>query len=109
MFVIKCRFPANKSIADIIRSRYDDKVLCKIRKLEKTDLKVRKCRLDVEFLQICYDNKLMPKFLNFKVTNAGLRDSKTYRECQLKLLKQELANKKSHYKTASTEIKKLKG
>ena len=34
LFVIKCRFPANKSIAEIIRNRYDDDVLAKVRRLE---------------------------------------------------------------------------
>ena len=93
LFVIKCRFPANKSIAEIIRNRYGDDVLAKVRRLEKLDYKSRKFELDVEFLQICLDNNLTPNFVRFKVTNSSLKTSKAYRECQVKLLKQELANK----------------
>ena len=108
LFVIKCRFPASKSLAEIIRTRYDGDVLTKIRRLEKLDFKLRKIDLDVEFLQTCMDNNLTPKFVRFKVTNSSLKCSKAYRECQLKLLKQELANKKSARRTADAQLKKLK-
>ena len=39
LFVIKCRFPANKSVAEILRGRYDNDVLAKTRRLEKLDFK----------------------------------------------------------------------
>ena len=108
LFVIKCRFPSNKSVADIIRERYDEGTLAKIRRLEKLDYKHRKCELDVEFLQICFENNLVPNFLKFKVTNSSLKDSKAYRDCQAKLLKQELSNKKSLRRTNFNELKRLK-
>ena len=108
LFVIKCRFPSGKSVADIIRARYDEETLTKVRKFEKLDFKVRKCQLDVEFIQLCVDNDLVPKFLNFKVTNGMLRGSKTYRDCQRKLLKQELANRRTQHKTKLKEFKSIK-
>ena len=108
LFVIKCRFPSHKSVADIIRERYDENVLAKVRKLEKLDFKARKSQLDYEFLQICSDNNLTPKFLNFKVTNRQLRSSKAYRDCQRKLLKEELANRKSNHRVKENEFKNLK-
>ena len=81
LFAIKCRFPANKSVAEIIRRRYNDDVLSKVRRLEKLDFKLRKNNLDVEFLQICMDNSLIPNFVRFKVTNSALKTSKAYRDC----------------------------
>ena len=108
LFVIKCRFPGNKSVADIIRGRYDEGTLAKIRRIEKLDFKLRKCELDVEFLQICLDNNLVPNFLKFKVTNSSLKNSKAYRDCQVKLLRQELSNKKSLRRTNLNELKRLK-
>ena len=108
LFVVKCRFPASKSVADIIRRRYGDNTLAKIRRLEKLDYKLRKCDLDVEFLQICLENNLVPNFLKFKVTNNALKNSKAYKDCQLKLLKQELSNKRSLRRTNNNEIKRLK-
>lgn len=53
-------------------------------------------------------NNLTPKFVRFKVTNSALRSSKAYRDCQLKLLKQELTNKKSARRTAGNQLKQLK-
>ena len=108
LFVIKCRFPTNKSVADIIRERYNNDTLNKIRRLEKLDFKIRKRELDVEFIQICIENNLMPKFLNFKVPNSALRNSKTYRECQTKLLKEELSNQQSCLRIKRNEMKKMK-
>ena len=97
LFIIKCRFPAKKSIADIIRGRYGEDTLVKIRRLEKLDFKLRKCDLDLEFLEICLENKIVPNFLKFKVPNSALKDSKVYRDCQQRLLKQELSNKKRSF------------
>ena len=105
LFVIKCRFPSSKSFANIIRDRYDENTLQKTRKLEKLDFKIRKCELDIEYLKTCIENNLRPKFLNFKVANPSLKGSKAYRECQLKLLKQELANKKSEQRIKDKEPK----
>ena len=70
-FVIKCRFPANKSIAEIIRKRYGENVLKNFRRLEKLNYKYRRCDQDDEFLKICLDHKLTPAFLRFKVTNSA--------------------------------------
>ena len=108
LFAVKCRFPANKSVAEIIRRRYDKDTLTKIRRLEKLDYTLRKCDLDIEFLQICLENNLVPKFVKFKVTNNALKTSKAYKDCQLKLLKQELSNKRSLRRTKNNELKKLK-
>ena len=108
LFIIKCRFPSSKSIATIIRTKYGDSVLAKIRKLEKLDLKYRKCKLDLEFLELCLSNNIIPKFLNFKVSNNVLRSSKTYHACQLNLLKQEIVNKKSQCRTKEKEFNSLR-
>ena len=49
----------------------------------------------------------MPIFLNFKVANSTLRNSKSYKDCQLKLLRQELSNKKSKCRSENNEFKVL--
>ena len=49
----------------------------------------------------------MPKFLNFKVVNSTLRNSKSYKDFQLKLLRQELSNKKSKCRSENNEFKVL--
>ena len=78
--------------AEIIGHRYNVKFLSKVRELEKLDFKIRKCKL--EFLETCLKNGLMPKFLNFKVANLTFCNSKSCKDCQLKLSRQDFSNKK---------------
>ena len=79
--------------AEIIGHRYNVKFLSKVRELEKLDFKIRKYKL--EFLETCLKNGLIPKLLNFKVANSTFRNSKSCKDCQLKLLRQDFSNKKS--------------
>ena len=51
----------------MIRSRYNDEIIKRIRRFEKLDLKIRKNKADLDFLQSCQQNNLIPKFLNFKL------------------------------------------
>ena len=53
LFVIRCRFPKSKSLASIVRSRYDNHILKIIRKYGKLDYRYRKLDLDIQFLDTC--------------------------------------------------------
>ena len=90
LFIIRSRFPRNKSIAEIIRKRYGNHVLKQTRKYEKIDYKVRKSMLDIEFLETCLANNVVPTFLKFRLASPRLRRSSTYKECQEKLLREEI-------------------
>ena len=92
-FIIRLRFPPNKSIVTIISNRYGKETVRLLRKFESSDFKLRKCILDIGFIEKCIQNNLIPKFVQFKVTNRNLRDSKAYKQCQRKLLRQELSEK----------------
>ena len=107
-FIIKCRFSSHKSFTEVIRHHYNGKVLSKVRKLEKLDFKLRKCKLDIEFLETCLKNSLMPKFLNLKVANSTLHSSKSYKDCQLKSLRKGISNKKSRGRSKNNEFKVLR-
>ena len=50
----------------------------------------------------------MPKFLNSKVANSTLRNSKSYKDCYLQLLQQELSNKKSKCRSENNQFKVLR-
>ena len=54
---------------------------------------MQKNEADLDFLQSCQQNNLIPKFLNFKVASSSLRFSRTYKQCQRQLLKQETKEK----------------
>ena len=46
--------------------------------------------------------------MNFKVANSTLRNSKPHKDCQLKLLRQELSNKKLKCRSENNEFKVLR-
>ena len=96
--MIRTRFPAGKSIAYILRPRYGKTLVKEIRKFEKIGYKLRKCMLDIVFLETCLENKIIPKFLNFRVSNLHLKTSRAYHSCQMKLLREEISVKKSKVK-----------
>ena len=63
-------------------------------KFERLDYKYRKVLLDLDFLDNCIRNNVVTKLVQFRVANKDLRNSPTYRQCQTKLPKQEISNKK---------------
>ena len=104
LFLIRLRFPKSKSISDILRRRYSQSTLKRIRKFEKLDYRLRKAELDLEFLLRCRDSNVIPNFLNFRVSSHYLKASLTYRQCQLKLLQEEIRHKKSDIRVLKKEF-----
>ena len=51
LFLARLRLPAQDSIIKVLRRRYGDGLVKKVRKLEKFDFKYRKALLDLKFLQ----------------------------------------------------------
>ena len=60
--------------------------------------------LDIDFLNTCLKNNIIPKFVQFRVSNKDLRNSTAYRQCQIKLLKQEISNKKRNLRTLRRDL-----
>ena len=77
LFIVRWRFPSDESVANVIRSRYNDEIVKQIPRFEKLDFKIRKNETD--FLQSSRQNNLIPKFLNFKVASSNLCFSRTYK------------------------------
>ena len=80
-----------------------------VRKFEKIDYELRKCKLDIVFLETCLENKIIPKFLSFCVVNLHLKTSRAYHSCQMKLLREEISVKKSKVKAFEKDFIALKG
>ena len=108
LFIIRLRFPAKKSVANIIRERYGNAALKDVRKLEKLDLKKRKAQLDINFLETCREAKVMPTFLQFRLANSTLRKSTTYDNCQMLLLNEEIRTKQKLLLELETKFRKSK-
>ena len=108
LFMIRIRFPANKSIAYILRSRYGNTLVKEVRRFEKIDYKLRKCVLDIVFLETRLENKIIPKSLHFRLSNLHLKTSRAYHFCQMKLLREEISVKKSKVKAFEKDFIVLK-
>ena len=108
LFIIRIRFPKGKSIADIIRNRYGESFVKKIRRFEKCDFKLRKCHLDLRFLLDCKKNGVIPKFLRFKLANRHLKNSHVYKKCQIRLLEEEIKSKRKRINTLEKDTQRVK-
>ena len=95
---------SNESIAKIITAQYGQPVLRTDRKFETADFNYRKLELDLELLNNCIKHELIPTFVRFKVANHQLKNSKVYKDCQMRLLRKEVTNKKSMLYTMSTWV-----
>ena len=96
---MRLRFPNHLSTIKVLRKRYGDVIVGKVREFEKLDFKYSKVLLDIDFLNTCLKNNIIPKFVQFLVSNKDLRNSTAYRQYQIKLLKQEISNKKRNLRT----------
>ena len=93
IFLTRLRFPSKFSTCWSLKEKIWWKNF-EIRKFAKTEFKHKKALLDLQFLKICEDHNVIPKFLRFKVANANYRTSLTYKWCQKKLLRDGIYNKK---------------
>ena len=107
IFLTRLVFSSRLSIAEVLRKKYCDQTLKLVRKFEKTDIKHKKSLLDLQFLKICEDHNVIPKFLRFKFAHSDLRSSSTYRRCQRKLLREEIYNKRLVVSKLGKESKSL--
>ena len=102
LMIIKFRFPKGKTIHQVIERRYGRPLHNLFRKLENFDLKIRKSLCDIEFLNVCLENELTPKFLNFKLYRKDLRNTSQF---QQKLLDNELFDKTKKLKKLRSDFK----
>ena len=87
--------------------RYGDQTLKLVRKVEKTNVESKKALLYLQFLKICENHNVIRKFLCFKVATSNLCSSSTYRQCQRKLLREEIYNKRLAVSKLDEESKSL--
>ena len=108
LFLVRCRFPVQLLIISLLRKRCGDTVVKQVRKFEKLDFKCKKASLDLQFLQMCKSQNVIPNFLKFKLANRQLLTSNAYNICQKKLLYQEISNKYKLVRNLNLELVHLK-
>ena len=67
-----------------------------------------KSGIRLEFFEVLFRKYLTPKFLRFIVSNRSLKLSDAYRQCQIRLLREEISKKKSIIRQRQSELVLLK-
>ena len=101
--IVPVRFKDQKFRSQIIFSTS----LLLFRNCENIDLKFNKISSDIEFLQVCAENNLTPKFLNFKPYQHDIRTTKHYSNLQKSLLEKELEIIKKNLKHLKKQSERL--
>ena len=107
LFLFKLRFPRGTSVSRILERRYGRQGLLNFRQLDKVNLKLKKNECDLKFLQLCKAYEIVPRFLNFKLYNRGLLNSKLYKKWQFKLLNIEINSKKKSIQKLKRDLQNL--
>ena len=108
LFIIRCRFPRTRSLAEVTRERYGNHILKLTRRHEKLDYRLRKIDADTEFLQACVENNVFPTFLRYKMSSNRLRNSNTYTTSQRMFIQEEIAFKLADRLKLKIELENLR-
>ena len=104
LFLIRLRFRKSKSISDILPRRYGQSTVKSTQKFEKLDCRLRKAELHLECLLRCRDSKVIPNFLNFRVSSQSLKACLIYKQRRLKFLQEEICHKKSDIRVLKEKL-----
>ena len=112
LLLVRLRFPVDKSITYVFRSRYGNTVVNHM-KVWKDWFCISKMKTWAGGFRSFLRKPSNNKFLNLCVINLHLKTSCAYHACQLKLLREEISFKWSRMKTLekdfNTRKRKLRG
>ena len=75
-----------------------------VRDLENLDFKPKKWKLDLEFLNLCVENNVIPKFIQFCISKKEFRNFVAYRKCLNKFSQQEVIAKRGRYRLLEKDL-----
>ena len=78
------------------------------RVFEITEFKCQKCQADLNFLQTCSENNLIPKFLYFKPYDPEVRKSELYRSTQKRFLNEAIKTKEKRLNNLEKQKNQLR-
>ena len=112
LFLLKLKWPKNKSVYDLVYERYGHATLKVVRDYEKDLSRYNKISLDIGFLQKCKLFHVFPKFLDFKLSRQEFHGTRACRRFNEDLLSYELEQKcsarrnyKESYESARPRLK----
>ena len=107
LFILKILYPKGKPLSQIITKKYGRATLQTFRKLEKCNLKIEKQKCHIEFLTLCEEYKVAPKFLQFRVSTTNFHTTQDYKAVQLRILRTQLHQYKKKLRDLQFEFDKL--
>ena len=97
-----------KSLSSIIRCRYGNHVLKVIQRYQKLDNRMKKCDLEIKFLNTCQNNDLCPTYIQYKISLMRLQNSNAYRQSQRLFIPEELTFKNVEQENIILEMERIK-
>ena len=95
LVLVRLRFLRELSTIKVLQKGYGNVIVKKVREFEKPGFEFRKVLIDINFSDTCPKSNIIPKFVQFRFSNKVLGNSTTYRQCEIKLVKQQTFNKKA--------------
>ena len=95
LVLVRLRFLRELSTIKVLQKGYGNVIVKKVREFEKPGFEFRKVLNDINFSDTCPKSNIIPKFVQFRFSNKVLGNSTTYRQCEIKLVKQQTFNKKT--------------
>ena len=94
-FILKL-LPMNETnYTQLIRQQHGSSVVANMFYFGKLQLKLSKVKLHLKFLKTCKQEKLMPKFVQFKIPSTHTQHRSAIKRCYEEILVNEIKNKRS--------------
>ena len=107
IFAIRLWKCSIKTPLEYLRRCYGQNLIKAFRGYEDASKKLRKCELDIKFLETCKSYNIVPKFLRFKLYKKSLRTAGFYRSWQSKLLVNEIQSKRREVNKLNKKIRRM--
>ena len=94
LFLVRMLFASVLSAIQKIRICYGNDTVKLVRQLDKLTYKYHRLLVELFSIENCVKDNYTPKFAQFRLENADLRDSSAYPKCLQTLLMQDIMIKK---------------
>ena len=93
LFVVKLRWPKEKSVFNYVEAKYGHDELLLLRCYERSLKKHNRLVLDLKFLGTCQLFNMTPTFLNFRLSKPELKSAPACKSFKRELLEFEITGK----------------
>ena len=108
IFLLKLLPMKKQNYHHIIRQQYGSPIMRNVFQYGKYQLKMCKTRLHLDYLRICKREKLIPKFVRFKIPSTHQRYRRAINNCYEQMIVDELRSKKRELSQLYRQFKNLR-